>query len=100
MVYYKAGISNDWEVRFSQLARGLPDRLVLVKGSFLRFTLGKEAMRLEKIMLRISKEQGWNAPKRDFDGGTELFLNDPLEYALLNDIVDDSHLHGSEGASN
>ena len=78
ILYYKAGISNDWEKRKTSLAIGLPPNLYLENLEYLRCEQGSDVRLLETKLLRVNEIR---APARDFDGGHELFLYNPLDYA-------------------
>jgi Zn finger protein HypA/HybF involved in hydrogenase expression len=77
-VYFKGGITNDVSRRIEQIRKKLPDTLALELVESLRFEVGQHARDLETELLRI---QEIRAPKRDFDGGNELFIENPIEHA-------------------
>ena len=77
VLYYKAGISNDWEKRLVSLSYGLPKHLSIRNVGYIHFEKGADAQWLETELKRISEIR---APRRDFDGGDELFLVNPMEY--------------------
>lgn len=81
LIFYKAGISNQWESRLVQLQKNLPNNLKMTNLEVVEFSHGLQAQNLERELLQISKKEGWKAPTRDFDGGNELFLSNPLSYA-------------------
>ena len=78
VIYFKGGISGDWIDRLRHLESHLPDHLKYNNIEVIFFDLGKNARILEKKLLAI---EGIRAPQRDFDGGTELFIENPLKYA-------------------
>jgi len=82
-LYYKAGISGDWQNRLKILQRGLPDHLTMKNLDYLEFEIGQDAYDLEQRILKQAEEEGWKAPVRDFDGGTELFLENPIDFLNL-----------------
>ena len=82
VVYYKGGISGDWERRLAELKSGLPNSLSIENVAVVYFEDGKDAREIESTILRIAKELNVKAPPRSFDGGHELFLLSPLEFAL------------------
>jgi len=84
LLYYKGGITNDIERRVTQIRSKLPDNLRLVLHDHIEFDVGQNARELETILLSVSEIR---APKRDFDGGSELFLYDPLEYAKTTNLI-------------
>lgn len=77
-IYYKGGITNDVSKRIDHIKKDLPHSLDLELVESIRFEIGQEARNLETQLLRISEIR---APKRDFDGGNELFIEDPIEHA-------------------
>lgn len=79
VIAYKGGISGDWERRLKQLQKGLPDHLKLRHVEHELFESGYDAQELETTLLRVARQEGWKAPQRDFDGGNELFIINPLE---------------------
>jgi hypothetical protein len=79
VIAYKGGISGDWERRFNQLQKGLPNHLKLRHVEHEWFERGLDARELETTLLRVARQEGWKAPQRDFDGGNELFIINPLE---------------------
>ncbi|MGB2335614.1 MAG: zinc-ribbon domain-containing protein [Candidatus Poseidoniaceae archaeon] len=79
VIAYKGGISGDWERRFKKLQKGLPNHLGLRHVEHQWFERGYDARELETTLLRVARQEGWKAPQRDFDGGNELFLINPLE---------------------
>jgi Zn finger protein HypA/HybF involved in hydrogenase expression len=83
-LYYKGGITNDLERRFGQISEHLPKQLHLNQVELIKFERGQEARDFETILLRI---ESIRAPKRDFDGGNELFLDNPLAYARDNGVI-------------
>jgi Zn finger protein HypA/HybF involved in hydrogenase expression len=77
-ILFKGGISGDWEKRLGDLGRGLPDGLTIRNVEAIRFDLGRDAQDLETRLLRA---ESIRAPARDFHGGHELFMSNPLDYA-------------------
>ena len=51
------------------------------------FKNGEDAQQLERRLLRLAKKNGWKAPPRSFDGGHELFLENPLGHARNSGLV-------------
>ena len=86
-IFFKAGISNNWEKRLVQLQKGLPDNLQMNNLEVIKFNNGEQAQKLERRLLRLAKANGWKAPPRSFDGGHELFLENPLHYARISGLV-------------
>jgi len=78
LLYYKGGISGDWERRFNELDRGLPFSLQLKHIELKEFDKGTKALYLETILLNIKSIR---IPPLDFDGGHELFNTNPLQHA-------------------
>jgi hypothetical protein len=78
IIYYKGGISGDWMDRLRHLKSHLPDHLKYNNIEVIFFNLGKNARIFEKKLLAIEEIR---APQREFDGGTELFIENPLKYA-------------------
>ena len=76
-IFFKGGISRDWKHRLVELSKGLPEGLTIRNIETKYFERGQKAWDLEKELLKIKSIR---APKRDFDGGTELFLVNPLNY--------------------
>jgi Zn finger protein HypA/HybF involved in hydrogenase expression len=83
IIMYKAGISKDWQRRLSRLRTKLPDHLSIQNVDYLEFEVGQEAWDLEQRILKQAEAEGWKAPVRDFDGGTELFLYNPINFLNL-----------------
>jgi len=77
-ILFKAGISCDWRYRLRVLERHLPDELTIRNVEAIRFDLGVDAQDLET---RLLQAESIRAPPRDFDGGHELFISNPLDYA-------------------
>jgi hypothetical protein len=84
---YKGGISGDWKKRLGQLRRKLPDPLTMELHEVIDFEVGQEAQDLETTLLRMATEEGWKAPPRKFDGGHELFLENPLDHARKQGLI-------------
>jgi Zn finger protein HypA/HybF involved in hydrogenase expression len=82
ILYYKAGISGDWKRRLEQLYRGLPSNMGIYNIEIIRFEIGQKALEIESRLKSISEIR---APRREFDGGDELFLINPLDYAREKD---------------
>lgn len=89
---YKGGISGDWKRRLTQLRKELPDDLIMELHEVIDFEIGQEALDLETTLLRMAAEEGWKAPPRDFDGGHELFLENPLDHARTHGLIPQSQL--------
>ena len=77
-ILFKGGISGDWQQRLGIIARGLPDGLTIRNAESIHFDLGQDARDLETRLLRV---ESIRAPARDFKGGFELFMVNPLDYA-------------------
>ncbi len=77
VIFYKGGISNNYLNRLKELESGLPEGMSIINLESIYFQDGKAAMELEKQLLSIDEIR---APKREFNGGTELFLKNPLEF--------------------
>ncbi len=77
-ILLKGGIAGDWQKRFVLLRRGLPRGLTIRNVEAIHFDTGQDARDLETRLLRV---ESIRAPARDFDGGTELFMSNPLDYA-------------------
>jgi len=86
-IMYKGGISGDWKTRLQKLRRGIPDHLTIENHEVIEFEIGQEALDLETTMLRKAAEEGWKAPPRKFDGGHELFLENPLDHARSHGLI-------------
>lgn len=84
-IYYKGGISNNFINRIKQLAAGLPEGMRIRNLESLYFMDGSKAQTLEKELLSIKEIR---APKRDFDGGSELFIENPLDHCLRKEIIE------------
>ena len=84
IVFYKGGISSNWEVRLAQLSRGLPEHLTIRNLEVIHFELGRDASDLETTLKAVHEIR---APRRDFDGGDELFLVNPLNYSRENGLL-------------
>jgi hypothetical protein len=85
-VFFKAGISNDWEHRLKLLSKTLPNHLTIRHLEHIWFEIGKDANDLETVLLQTTSIR---YPKRDFPGGSELFRENPLTYARDNGILTD-----------
>ena len=83
-LFFKAGISGDWEERMAQLIRGLPDYMIMNNLEVIEFEIGRDALDLETRLKAIHEIR---SPRRSFDGGDELFLLNPLDYARENNIL-------------
>ena len=84
-LFFKCGISGDWEQRLRELSSGLPNGLSIRNIEVIYFEIGQEARNLEAKLLQISDIR---APKRDFEGGNELFMVNPLEYIRTNNDIE------------
>ncbi len=85
-IFYKAGISNDWRERIKLLSKTLPKHLTMRHVEHILFDKGIDANDLETKLLQIIPIR---FPKREFPGGSELFSENPLEYARVNGILTD-----------
>ena len=85
-LFYKAGISKDWKGRLKLLSKTLPKHLTMRHVEHLLFDKGIDANNLETKLLQTMPIR---SPKRDFPGGSELFSENPLEYARANGILTD-----------
>ena len=81
LLYYKAGISKGWQRRLSQIRNTLPVHHTIENCEVIPFEVGQDALNLEKTLLRMAAEEGWKAPAQPFDGGHELFTQNPLDIA-------------------
>lgn len=81
ILYYKAGISKGWQRRLSQIRNTLPVHHTIENCEVIPFEVGQDALNLEKTLLRMAAEEGWKAPAQPFDGGHELFTQNPLDIA-------------------
>jgi hypothetical protein len=84
---YEGGISGDWKRRLQKLRQRLPDDLTMELHEVIDFEVGQDALNLETTLLRMASEEGWKAPPRDFEGGTELFLENPLDHARKQGLI-------------
>jgi Zn finger protein HypA/HybF involved in hydrogenase expression len=87
LLYYKGGISGDWQRRLSRLRSELPAHLSIENCEVISFEVGQEARDLETTLLRMAAEEGWKAPAQPFDGGHELFTQNPLDVAREKQLV-------------
>jgi hypothetical protein len=85
LLYYKGGISRDWEGRLIELRAGLPNHLEIDHLEHILFELGGDAQQLESQLLATEHIR---APRRFFPGGTELFSTNPLDYAKQEDWIE------------
>jgi hypothetical protein len=85
LLYYKGGISKNHQRRIKEISRSLPDHMNIQYLEHITFESGVEAESLERLLLEV---ESIRAPPRDFDGGCELFLLNPLEWAALNGTLD------------
>ena len=76
-LFFKCGIARDWQNRLIQLRGNLPAHLTIENKDVMYFENGSEARSFETKMLKIKSIR---SPKRDFDGGNELFCINPLRY--------------------
>ncbi|MGB1589604.1 MAG: hypothetical protein ACPHDO_04635, partial [Candidatus Poseidoniaceae archaeon] len=79
VIYYKAGISNNWERRIKQISYKLPKHMAIENSHLIYFEIGIHAKELETILLNKKEIR---APPRAFDGGHELFFTNPIKIAL------------------
>ena len=93
-LFYKGGIAGDWEKRLGELRRGLPEGMEYRYIEHITFEIGRKAQDLEIELKNKKKHPGIRAPKRKFPGGDELFLENPLDYARENELVDYDALVG------
>jgi hypothetical protein len=84
-LYYKGGITNNIERRISEISKSLPTPMSINFLEKIDFELGQDARDLESKLLRIDSIR---APVRSFDGGNELFLENPVKYAREQNLVD------------
>ncbi|MEC8363371.1 MAG: zinc-ribbon domain-containing protein [Candidatus Thermoplasmatota archaeon] len=91
VVFYKGGISGDWFDRMRSLKYGLPAHLSLNNIEVLYFSFGYDARNFEKELLGTADIR---APQRKFDGGSELFIQNPIVYARENSLLDTDQLIG------
>jgi len=83
IIMYKGGVSKNWQRRLSKIRTGLPAHLSIENIDYLEFEVGQDAWDLEQLILKQAETEGWKAPVRDFDGGTELFLYNPIDFLNL-----------------
>ena len=83
-LFFKCGISGDWEKRLIEISNGLPEGLSIINIEVIYFEMGQDARNLEKKLLQIHDIR---APRRNFDGGNELFMVNPLEYIRTNSDI-------------
>jgi Zn finger protein HypA/HybF involved in hydrogenase expression len=83
-VYYKGGISNNIDERLRKISQSLPEHLSIKNVASIYFDVGDKAKQLEIELLGVERIR---APQRDFDGGSELFISNPLEYANENGLL-------------
>ena len=86
-LFFKAGISGNWEERLLQLKRGLPNNMAINNLEVINFEIGRDALDLETQLKAIHEIR---APRRSFDGGDELFLVNPLDHARENNLLHNS----------
>ena len=84
IIAYKAGIAGDWRQRIQTLRRHLPDGLRIANLSSIRFSLGQDAWDFEQSLLKIGSIRH---KVLDFQGGTELFNINPLDYAKSINLI-------------
>lgn len=77
-LYYKAGISNDWERRLRQLKRAIDKTHHIELVDFIEFKIGRDARILESKLRQKAISENWKIRDHDFDGGTELFSENPI----------------------
>ena len=87
LLYYKAGISKSWQRRLSEFRNGLPTHLNIENCEVIYFEIGQQARDLETALLRMAAEEDWKAPAETFDGGHELFTQNPLDVAREKQLV-------------
>tara|TARA_B100001094_G_C17616098_1_gene523611 strand:- start:147 stop:557 length:411 start_codon:yes stop_codon:yes gene_type:complete len=85
LVAYKGGISNNWRVRIQVLKRHLPADLEIFNIGYVSFETGQEAWNLERKLLAVKKIR---YDMLNFQGGTELFTVNPLDYAKKESMLD------------
>jgi hypothetical protein len=83
-IFFKSGISNDWKGRMKRIGQSLPPNQEIKHVEHQHFELGQKAYDFEKMMLAVEEIR---APKRDFDGGSELFLYNPIKWAKENGVL-------------
>jgi len=84
VLYYKGGITNNIERRISEISRSLPTTMSINFLEKIDFEIGQSARDLESILLRT---ESIRAPVRSFDGGSELFLENPINFAREHNLV-------------
>ena len=77
-LFFKGGISNDWMRRLDQLEYHCPENYTIRNIEVYYSKDGQFIRELESSLLRVKTIR---SPKRRFQGGSELFLVNPLDYA-------------------
>lgn len=85
VVYYKGGITSDMARRMKEHRNHIPKTFNLKLLETIEFDDGYELIEFEKILLRT---EAIRAPSRQFPGGTELFLQNPLLHAEITGLLD------------
>jgi|APSaa5957512535_1039671.scaffolds.fasta_scaffold23303_1 predicted nucleic acid-binding Zn-ribbon protein len=92
IIWYKLGISNNWENRLKQLIHSLKNHPRTRKFEYenleiLIFNDGFQALKLESLLKR--KLKNIRAPNvKNLSGGNELFLSNPLDEARKIGLID------------
>ena len=67
-----------------QISYTLPKHMNIINIESIEFDMGINAQKLERSLLEIDELR---APSRSFDGGHELFISNPLDYARKNMVI-------------
>ena len=83
---YKGGVSNNhYSERFRHQQTSLKNNypnLLYQHIEYISFSEAKEALEIERVLKNDSSR-----PSRDFDGGTELFLENPIDLAISMGLI-------------
>lgn len=85
IVYYKGGVTNNLERREYELKKDLPKSLDISLLESVGFNSGYDLVDFERLLLSVEQIR---APKRSFDGGSELFISNPLDFARENNLTE------------
>ena len=85
VVYYKGGITSDLQRRMDEHRRKMPQKFSISLIQYIDFDDGYELIEFEKILLNAEEIR---APLREFPGGNELFLTNPITFANEHGLLD------------